>query len=185
MNALQKHELEEMEGLELNEETKQRFKVEDKEQLNWALRKLSAIDSEKKEINKVADAEMDRILQWQQKEVEVIDNRKAFFEGLVMEYAMNERTKDPEFKSVSSPYGKVTFKKQQPKWNYDEKKLIAFLNQNELYDFVRVKEEPNKVEIKKQFKFTEDGRVFDMDGQEVEGITVEMQAEKLDIKVAD
>jgi phage host-nuclease inhibitor protein Gam len=185
LNTLQKFELEEMEGMELNEETKQRFKVEDKEQLNWALRQISAIESEKKEINKLADTEMDRILQWQKKEVEAIDNRKAFFEGLILQYAMNERTKDPKFKSVSTPYGKIGFKNQHPKWNYDEKKLVAFLNDNELYDFVRTKEEPIKTEIKKKFKFTEDGRVFDMDGQEVDGITVEFQDEKLDIKVSE
>jgi hypothetical protein len=184
MNALQKHELEQMEGMEFNEETKQRFKIEDKEQLNWALRQLSAIDSEKKEINKLADVEMDRILQWQQKEVEVIDNRKAFFEGLILQYAMNERTKDPKFKSVSTPYGKIGFKNQQPKWNYDEKKLVAFLKNNG-YDFVRVKEEPEKAEIKKHFKVNKDGRVYDFDGQEVEGITVEFLDEKLEIKAVD
>jgi hypothetical protein len=181
MNALQKFELDEMEGLELNEETKQRFKVEDKEQLNWALRQLSAIDSEKKEINKVADAEMDRILQWQQKEVEVIDNRKAFFEGLIMEYAMNERTKDHKFKSVSSPYGKVTFKKQPPKWKYDDQKLVDYLESVSALDLIRVKKEPVKTEIKKRFTVLEDGRVLDEDGTVVEGITVEYKDEKIEI----
>jgi hypothetical protein len=185
LNALQKYELEEMEGLELNEETKQRFKIEDKEQLNWALRQLSAIDSEKKDINKVADVEMDRILQWQQKEVEAIDNRKAFFEGLILQYAMNERTKDPKFKAVSSPYGKVTFKKQQPKWNYDDQKLVDYLESVSALDLIRVKKEPVKTEIKKRFTVLEDGRVLDEGGTVVEGIVVEFQDEKLDIKVSD
>jgi hypothetical protein len=94
---------------------------------------------------------------------------------------MKQRKIDPDFKSVSTPFGKVGFRKQQPKWNYDDQKLVAFLNENELYDFVRVKEEPMKAEIKKHFK-VEDGRVYDENGQQVEGITVEIPEDKLEIK---
>jgi phage host-nuclease inhibitor protein Gam len=189
MNALQKHELDEMEGLELNEETKQRFKIEDKEQLNWALRKLSALESEQKEIDELAAKEMERINVWRVKEVEGIKNSKGFFEGLIAEYAMSERTKDPKFKSVSSPYGKVTFKKQSPKWHYEEDKLVEYLESINQLDLIRVKKEPNKAELKKRLKVLgkvlEDGRVLGFDGSLMDGVTVEHLDEKLEIKAGD
>lgn len=185
MNALQSHELEEMEGMELNEETKERFKIEDTEQLNWAMRKLSALNSKKNGIDELAAKEMERITSWREKECDSINHTKSFFEGLIMEYAMNERSKDKEFKTSKVPYGKVTFTKQQPKWNYDDEKLLNYLYNNGHHDFVRVKEEPNKAEIKKQFKLNEHGRVYDVNGEAVDGITVEFLEDKLLIKVVE
>lgn len=186
MNALQKHELEEIDQLDLqSEETKERFKIEDEGQLNWAMRKLSTLASKKNRIDELAAKEMERITSWREKECDSINHTKSFFEGLIMEYAMNERSKDKEFKSSKTPYGKVTFTKQQPKWNYDDQKLVSFLKDNGLYGLIRVKEEPVKTEIKKQFKLNDDGRVFDAEGQEVEGITVEFLEDKLFIKVGE
>lgn len=186
MNVLQQHELEELDQLDLqNEETKERFKIEDVNQLNWAMRKLSTLNSKKNGIDELAAKEMERITSWVEKECDSINYTKSFFEGLIMEYAMSERAKDPKFKTITSPYGKVSFKKQLDKWNYDDKKLISFLKDNGLSDLIRVKEEPVKTEIKKQFKLNDDGRVFDAEGQEVEGITVEFLEDKLFIKVGE
>jgi hypothetical protein len=182
MNSLQQRELEEMEGLELNEETKERFKITDQEQLNWALRKLSALKVKGNGIDELAAKEIERITSWRTQEQESINHSKSFFEGLIMEYAHNCRKEDPSFKNVKTPYGSIGYRKQQPKWNYDEKLLVSYLEGEELYDYVRVKTEPMKTEIKKQFK-VKDGRVYDINGQVVEGITVETLDDALDIKV--
>jgi hypothetical protein len=176
-NRLLQMEIDEIEGIDLEH----RFQIENKEQLNWALRKLSALKQEQAEIDQLADREMERIMEWREKETDAVNNSKAYFEGAILEYAMNQRKLDPNFKNVSTPFGKVAFRKQQPKWNYDDQKLVSFLNENELYDFVGVKEEPMKAEIKKHFK-VKDGRVYDENGQQVEGITVEIPEDKLEIK---
>lgn len=185
MNALQMHELEELDQLDLqNEETKERFKIEDAEQLNWAMRKLSALNSKKNGIDELAAKEMERITSWVEKECDSINYTKSFFDGLIMEYAMNERVKDKEFKSSKTPYGKITFTKQQPKWNYDDEKLLSYLNFKGLNDFVRVKKEPSKSEIKKKFEI-HNGKVYDVDGEPVDGITIEYLEDKLSIKVGE
>lgn len=184
MNALQKYELEEIDGLDLqDEQIKERFKIENKEQLNWALRMLSALDNEKNEIDELTAKEIERITAWRGKEVEGINHTKGFFEGLIMEYAFYCRKENPEFKSVKTPYGSIGYKKQQPKWLYDDQKLIEHLESASSLDLIRIKKEPVKTEIKKRFKIMEDGRVVDEDGIIVDGITVEFLEEKLDIKV--
>lgn len=178
LNPLQAQELKEIE----QEET-QRFKVTDINSLNWVLRKLSVLEAKKKEINELADAEIERIENFRKQELENLQRSEDFFLGLINEYAQRRRAEDPKFKTEKTPYGSIGFRKQQPKWIYDEEKVVAYLNDNELYDFVRVKEEPKKAEIKKHFKVLDDGRVIDPDGQEVEGITVEFLPDALDVKV--
>lgn len=186
MNAMQKYELEEVNGLDLqDEQVKERFKIEDLEQLNWALRKLATLDEQQSEIDELADKEMLRIKSWHEKESESIGHSKSFFESLVGEYAIKQRDNDPKFKNVKTPYGKVGFRKQQPKWNYDDEILIKHLKASELTDLFKTKEEPKKAEIKKQFKVLDSGQVVDSNGEIVPGITVEEQGDKLDIKVGE
>jgi len=180
LNALQLNEITEIE--EMSEENKQRFEVKDIHSLSWVLRKLAVLEAKKVEVNRIAEIELERIEHFRKKELESIQDNENFFRGLISEYAIRKRYEDPKFK-IKTPYGSVGFKKQQPKWNYDDKALIAYLNENELYDFVRVKQEPNKVEIKKQFNCTEDGRVYDPNGVEVQGIKVESKPDELVIKL--
>lgn len=183
MNSLQQRELEEIEGMDLNEETKERFKIEDTEQLNWAMRKIAALNNKKNGIDELVAKEMERLTSWREKECESINHSKSFFEGLIMEYAMSERAKDKDFKKASTPYGKVTFTKQQPKWNYDDAKLLDHLESVSALDLIRIKKEPNKVEIKKRFAAKENGLVTDQEGTIIPGIKVEYLEDRLSIKV--
>lgn len=178
LNPLQVFELEELE----QEET-QRFKVTDINSLNWVLRKLSVLEAKKKEINDLADAEIVRIESFRKQELENLQRSEDFFQGLINEYATLRRQEDPKFKSEKTPYGRITWVKKQPKWHFNDEKVISYLEQNNRYDLIRVKMEPVKTEIKKMFHVHEDGRVFDEDGQEVPGIRVEPQPDELRVKV--
>lgn len=172
-------EMELQEALETSE-TQERFKIDNLEAANWAFRKLAAIERKKKEVQELAQKEIERIKTWEQQEISSLNNSKEFFEGLLTEYFVRERELDPKFK-ISTPYGKVTARKQQPKWNYDEDKVINWLLENDK-ELVRVKYEPDKNEIKKKYKVIGTNVVTD-DGEIVEGITVEERPEKIEIKV--
>lgn len=177
--------LEEMlynEGLENKEELKQRFQVKDLASLNWTLRKLTAIEAKKREIRAMIDGEKERLEMFYERETSGLTDSENFFKQLISEYAARKRDEDPKFKSEKTPFGSIGFRKQQPKWLYDEELLIAFLEQNQYNELIRTKKEPVKTEIKKVFKVNDDGRVFDENGQVVEGITVEPQDDVLDIK---
>lgn len=178
MNALQIHELE-----EIKQEETQRFKVTDINSLNWALRKMAAIDAKIKEVNALADAEIERIENFRKQELSSLQQSQDFFQGLIGEYALKRRDEDPAFKSEKTPYGRITWTKRQPKWNYNNDEVINYLEENGRRELIRVKKEPVKTEIKKLFQVNEDGRVFDENGQEVPGISVEFIPDELKVKV--
>lgn len=183
MDALLEMELQEIdEIIDDGTQEKERFKIENLEAANWAFRKLAAIERKKKEIQELANKEIERIKAWQEQEERGLDNSKEFFEGLLTEYFAREREKDPKFK-ISTPYGKVTARKQQPKWNYDEDKLVKWLKENN-QNLIRIKYEPDKNEIKKTYKIVGTNVVTE-DGEIVEGISVEERPEKITIKVVE
>lgn len=186
LNALQLVELEEIEGLheQEQEEARQRFKIENTEQLAWALRKLAAIKAKENEVRRLADAERQRISDWEQKELTALERDRSFFEGLIAEYAAKQREADPKWKA-STPYGRVSFRRQPAKWEWkDDASLVAFLEANGHDSLVRVKKEPDKNAVKKAFQTTADGKVVDPNtGEVVPGVVVVPQPEKLVIDV--
>lgn len=186
LNPLYANELEMMEDLhQMDESVKERFRIVDLNSLNWALRKMIAIDVKKRELNESIDNEIQRLEGFRKQEVGKLQDSEDFFRSLISEYALHKRDTDPDFKSLKTPYGTIGYRKQQPKWNYNDATLINYLKAAGLVDLVRTKEEPVKTEIKKLFKVHDDGRVFDENGQAVDGIIVEYVPETLDIKLSE
>lgn len=198
LNELILEELQEAEKLQFDifmgetteEEAKERFKIESTEQANWAFRKLRAISAKASEIKALADAERARIDEWEKKELSILENSTEFFEGLLTEYFVRQKEVDPQFK-LSTPYGKVSSRKQQPKWNYEDEKLIPYL-ENYKPELIRIKKEVNKNNFKKAVKekdgFTlmDDGRVVSSEtGEFIEGITIEERPDSINVKVVE
>ncbi|MBB6215627.1 phage host-nuclease inhibitor protein Gam [Anaerosolibacter carboniphilus] len=180
LNQLDLLEIEEVQQSGVQEN---RFIINDIEGVNWAFRKIKAYHNQKAEIEALAKAEIERIQTWLVNEAKQIDESIAFFEGKLTEYAVVQREADPKFK-CSTPYGKIGFRKQQPKWEYDEEKAIHSLKEAGLKELIRVKEEPKKDEIKKLFRVV-DGKAVDPDGQIIDGITITDREDKLEIKVVE
>lgn len=178
-DKLREFELEEINEFEQDEK---RFKIEDVDALNWAMRKVKALKEEKEEALLSAKKEIERINEWIEKENNKYDNQINFFEGLMMEYAMMERKKDPFFKKKATPFGAVSFRKRPPKWNYDDEVLVNFLKENEYTDFVNIKYSPNKADLKKEVSVVNGKAVFDT-GEIVEGVEIVDQDEDIVIKV--
>jgi len=180
MNALQLNDLE-----DINEfSERERFALLSIDQVNWAFRKLAALKAKKAEIEQLASAEIARINVWKDAENRKLEDGYAFFEALLSEYALRQRDKEPGFKKESTPYGTVKFRKQQPKWNYDDATLLESLKSSGLADLIRIKEEPNKVEIKK-VAIVKDGKVIDPEsGVIIDGVTVEDQPDAITVEVS-
>lgn len=159
-----------------------RFTIENLDSANWAFRKLAAIERKRSEIRDLADKEIQRIKEWQEQEEKGLNNSKEFFEGLLTEYFIRQKEVDPKFK-ISTPYGKVSSRKQQPKWNYEDEKVLNWLKENDT-ELIRIKEEINKVELKKKYQIV-GNEVVTEDGEIVEGITIEERPDSINIKVAE
>lgn len=176
MNALDRIELQDIDGMVKTES----FKIQDMNGAVWAFRKLQALNKKEMEIKDIAQAEIDKIDAWQNKELTTIEGSMEYFEGLLQKFYEEQREADPKFK-LSTPYGKVSSRKSK-KWNYDDEKVLAYLHESERDDLVRVKRELDKANIKKAFKVAPNGVVVNPDtGEVVTGITVE-ETESVSVK---
>lgn len=175
LSPLERYEIEEA------QEVKESFKVTDLESSNWCLRKLAALQKEQNEIDRLAQSELERIETWKAKEIEKINSSKEFFESLLGQYFVEQREVDKKFK-ISTPYGTVSTRKQQPKWEYNDKQVIESLKKSDMDNFIKTKEELDKAALKKAVKVVE-GKAITEDGEVIEGITVIELGEKVVVKV--
>ena len=176
LNWLDEIELDEVGAMfaaeENEEQLKQRFKIVDLDSLNWALRKLSALEKSHTEESRLAKVEINRIQAWFEKQDESYQYSKQFLEGLIKEYAREQRAITPKWRS-KTPYGLVSFRKAK-KYDYgDEEKLVKFLEDNGMGEFVKVEKAPIKKELKKALTITKDGKAVLTSTGEVLPITVE------------
>ncbi len=157
------------------------FEIKDDQQANWALRKIKQLKKEKENNISIAEAEISKIEAWLQAVNGDAQGSIDYFQGLLAKYAMSKREINPDFKSTKLPNGAIRFKKQQPKWSYDDKKLVESLKQSGHDDLIRVKEEPNKTAVKKLF-VVNDGKAIDpATGEVIEGVTVEEREDKFEV----
>lgn len=171
------------EDLRAVEKNKERFRIENTEQADWAFRIIRKAKERKKETQEMYDRERERIDNWKKKEDTKSDNDIIFMEGLLIEYFEKQRVLDEKFR-LSTPNGKVTSRKMQDKWEYQEDVLLKHLKENELEEFIRVKEEIDKSSIKKAF--VKDGiDVYDTNGGVVKGIKVYKQPDSIKVVVEE
>lgn len=149
------------------EEVREAFAINDLQGATWAFRKLRAIEEKQRELTSIAIEEKNRIDEWLSKESKSLDDDKAYFEGLLSAYYIEERAKDKKFK-LTTPYGKVTSRKTEKYIYEDEQAIMDYCNMNEL-DVIRIKEELDKSAFKKICK----GGVNQETGEVVPGVRVE------------
>lgn len=169
----------------LEQETQERegFVIDDDSKANWALRKIASFIKKQKKNNELAQAEIEKIESWNKEENEKIQQDIDFFQAQLAVYATQKREEEPKNKSWKLPNGRIKFVKQQPKWNYDDEKLLESLKGSELNDFINVKESPNKPAIKKSFAVN-NGVVVNPDtGEFLEGVTVEERPDQFKVEV--
>lgn len=175
MNTLLKSEIEEMDQVMQEEITK--FTVDSLESANWCFRKIRAVDAQIAETNSIADAEINRIETWREKENESAKSSKAYLEMLLREYYIKLKEENPKAK-LSTPYGKVSSRKQK-KWNYNnEKEIVNYLTQNGYNNLLKIKQSIDKANLKKEFK----NGVNSETGELIPGIEITNE-ESISIKV--
>ncbi|MGI6078808.1 MAG: host-nuclease inhibitor Gam family protein [Fastidiosipilaceae bacterium] len=160
-------------GVPEEQEQKERFKIEDKSQAAWALRKMSKIKAEMDENIMTAQAEMERIVGWRDGENEKLQRSVSFFEGLLHEYFLTLRESDPKLKTMKLPHGTLKMRKQQPQYEYDESLMLPWAKKN-LPEAVVVKESVAKTPVKKHIKDT---------GEMVPGVEIVERPERFSVEV--
>lgn len=180
-NEITEEEVKEL-GIEIENE---RFAITNDEQANFFLRRLQEVRSEKDKINTTCNNEIERFVSkvnnFRAKEILSLENTENYFSTLLESYA-KKQLEGSKKKSLKLPFGTMSFKKGQRKVVYDDETLTNFIKSNNLNEFIRVKEEINKSELKKALEFNEENGTASLNGQVVEGITTSPAEESFSIK---
>lgn len=168
-------------GIEIDNE---KFAITSDEQANFFLRRLEEVRSEQDKINLTCNNEIERFTKkvntFRTKELISLENTEKYFISLLETYA-KKQLEGSKKKSIKLPFGTMSFKKGQRKMVYEDDVLMNFIKSNSLNDFIRIKEEINKSELKKAIKLEEDGSVT-LHGTIVEGATSLPAEETFSIK---
>lgn len=182
--ALLKDFMEEVEIKELDIKEENGFEITSDQQAGFMIRKLNEAREKRDSIIKTAKEERDRLTAtidlWEEKETKSADNNIEFLESLLRSYAV-KALDGSDKKSLKLPFGTLAFKKQQPKYTYDDTVLLAYLETNgEEFISKKIVLSPNKVEIKKA-GVVKEGNLY-INDKKVDGIDVEILEDKFEVK---
>lgn len=163
-------------------EVENRFKVTDLDTANWAFKKINALNARISEKKKLAQEEIERINAWLESENKTDQQSIEYFEHLLVEYYQELRAADPKAK-LSTPYGKVTSRKKQPSWEFDDTAALEYFKSNKP-ELIEVKESFNKTQAKKVFTpvLNELGSVVDENGEVVDFVKAIPQGDSFSVK---
>lgn len=149
------------------------FSITKESQANFFLKRMEEVSKEKAELNEMCDkdieAHINKVNEFRNKKVAGIDNAINYFTELLEDFAKKELLVSKK-KSMKLINGTLQFKKAADKYEYEEEKLIKYMNENNLVGFTRTKVELNKVELKKSVTVVKDEVM--LEGKKIEGITV-------------
>lgn len=179
--------------LEQNEEqeAKNVFAVVDLETAAEASRRIAYFEEKKVEIDAIIEKQIapfllkiEKIKEWGQQAKVEFEEKQAHYSMRLEMYLREEVAKQLESgkkpkKSIALPYGKISLKAQQPKFERNESELLFYAKEA---GFTRVKEETDWAELKKNCVVA-GGKLYDMNGEVVPGVVVIEQPEKFEIKL--
>ena len=148
--------------------------VKNNSDADFYLRQINKLKEQKEEINKFVDQELERQMrlyqQYREDRMRPLDNQIAFYEEALRTFAMNEYA-ETNRKTIKLPNGTLSIRKQPPKYIYNDEEVLSFLKENNLNDYIRVKEEVNKKDLKKATQINNNNQMM-IDGKEVPGVVV-------------
>lgn len=171
-----------IEDIEIDEEEqteeKEAWKIEDLGGADWCFRKIKEAEDDFNEQVKYVKAEIEKYQEYINKLERQKEDKTGFFKYKLQEYLMARQEEDPNFK-LKTMVGSANFKNKTT-WDYgNEDKLIEFLENHDLTDFVKIKENKsiNKSELRKNMLVLENGIVTYINGQIIEGVVVNKEKE--------
>lgn len=157
----------------LKVEDNEGFQILNREQAGFFIRKVEEARRQAAEIKAEAEAERKRLVgqidKWEQAELRKCATAESYLINLLETFAAKE-LEGKAVKTVNLPYGKLSFKKQGEKFEYDDTKLVAFLEKNKLETFISRKPSAKKTELKEAGAIV-NGKLI-LNGKPVDGITV-------------
>jgi len=176
VTSLEEYLLESYEAPEdLDDTENQRFRIQDDNQADWALRKIARARQDMKEAEETAAMEIEKINRWLDGQRDESLRTERFFTALLQEYYEPRFMTNPDKKTYKLPSGKVQRRTQQPQFDRDNEALLAWLKQREMTDYIEVKETPKWGELKQQVQVVGEHVVIKdgpLKGEIIDGVEV-------------
>lgn len=130
-------------------EVDERWRIEDDDAANWALRKLAVLEDEQDRINTQAFAEIARINEWRTTRLAALTHHHDFFQARLTEYFRAIRHNNPDTKTYHLPAGTIASRATPGHIEIlDEPALIAWAETN-APDLVATRKTVSKTAVKK------------------------------------
>ena len=188
---LMEEEAKELEIKITGEEEQDAPLIDSMQKANYFLKLVSKIKEDIDSINEMCDSEIEkvtnRVNHYREAKIKPLVNQIAYYEKLLKNYTQHELEVSNK-RSIKLPYGTLSMKKQQPKWEYgDEKELIAWIQDNGYNSILNEKItcSLDKKLLKSAAFVTEEGVQIKI-GDEIvilPGVNVTQQEDKFTIKI--
>lgn len=162
------------------ESTSNDFVVDNLDKAEWAVRKIASYEAAKREARDLADKRFGQIEEWLDSEIATSDKQIEYLSELVRPFA-EARLNGAKKRSLKLPCGTIGFRKAQPKFDFDNDKLLPWAKEN-APEQVETKESVKWGELKKTLAF-EQGKAITKDGEIVPGVMVAEQPDSFYVKV--
>lgn len=162
------------------------FKIESLDQANFFLKLYNQAQSEIDSINNMCDSQIEqyieRVNRFRESNVNGLLSQMTYYQLLLKTFT-EDYVADKKKKSIKLPEGTLSVKKQQPKYIYDDEKLLAWLKENKP-EFIKTKvtESIDKSAIKKEGEV--DSERLILDGMLIDGVNVIRQEDGFTVKPA-
>ena len=176
---------EEEKALDIDYQEEDNELIKNQAQANYFCKVIAELREDKNKKNELIDQEIQRIKnhyeQFRLKQNNEIDRKIEFLERCLKSFAIKE-LEGSKKKSIKLPYGTLSFKKQQDKYEYSEELIMDWLKNNNYTKYINTKtiESVDKKALKKESHVC-NGYLF-IDNNKVDGVTVTKQDDKFEIK---
>lgn len=158
--------------IEFNQPGCTKFVIDNDEKAEWALAKIREEQAEAQRIINVCKSMIMHYEEQIKKAEEDFEKKTAYLRWQLEQYfdsVKKRRTKTQEVYKL--PSGTLRRKYPKPEFERDEDKLIAWLKERNMNDYIKVKETVDWANLKKSIKVA-GNKVVDDNGEVVEGVTV-------------
>lgn len=162
--------------------------IDSMQKASYFVKLISKIKEDIEQINFLCNGEIEkvteRVNEYRNSMVQPLENQIAYYSKLLQNFTEKE-LEGSKKRSIKLPYGTLSMKKQQPKWEYgDEKELVKWLQENELDDLLNKKEtySIDKKNLKEKVTINSDCGVS-INGKNIPNVDVVNQEDKFVIKI--
>lgn len=171
---------------DLEETEKESWKIENDIQADWWMEKKN---EEKAKKEKLRDSIKSKILFYENQlkkvddEIDIIEEFKNFkLEEYFNSLDKNSYIETKTMKKYELPTGTLIMKKQNPEFKRDNDKLISWLKDNEMNDYIKISESAQWGELKKIADEINGQVVIKETGEIIEGVEVKEKPDIFEIK---